>query len=324
MEWKKTIVFAFCLWALLLVTHECLLSYSGFIPNVTSDKALWALQREQVEYATPDDILLLGASRMQTNIDMESFRGEFKGKKVLQLALAGYGSSLPVFEDIVHNTDYKGLILLDESINSLVQGESQAEFVRYYHRDYSIDRKWNRKLANFFQKNFRFLHSSGNSMRLWTHILIKRSLPEPQYAITMPDRQQISYFELTDAENLYNTRMEGVRDWTSKIAPDPKLWLDVALQRWQKSLKKFQERGGRVIFIHMPVSLERWALEENFVPKEKYWDQFVESLGIPSIHFVDWESLMKYKLPDTSHLRAEDRSPFSVSFVEVIRRILRA
>jgi alginate O-acetyltransferase complex protein AlgI len=73
----------------------------------------------------------------------------------------------------------------------------------------------------------------------------------------------------------------------------------------------FHVKGGRVIFVRMPVSQERWTIERQLTPPERYWKKFVNKINVESVHFADYPDLSNFKLPDTSHIDMRDKPAFT-------------
>lgn len=110
MQLKQSLIIAITLSVLSLVAWELYWRTQGKIPNLDDDKNLWAVQRAKVEDASQNDVLLVGSSRVLFDIQLNEWQAQ-TGVRPIQLACAG-SSPLPVFHDIVHNTDFKGTILV--------------------------------------------------------------------------------------------------------------------------------------------------------------------------------------------------------------------
>ncbi len=107
---KQSLIIAITLSVLSLVAWELYWRSQGKIPDLDDDKNLWAVQRAKVEDASENDVLLLGSSRVLFDIQLNEWEKE-TGVRPIQLACAG-SSPLPVFHDIVQNTNFKGTVLV--------------------------------------------------------------------------------------------------------------------------------------------------------------------------------------------------------------------
>lgn len=320
MKWFKIFALSAGLLSGLLVTNELLLIKAGHLKTIVSDNILWSMHRERLEDLTNKDIVLLGASRMQVNIDLKILQNHFPESRIIQLAFSGMGTSRAVFEDIVYNTDFDGLIIISETQNTLAMNPyRQKRVINYYNNTYSLDQKLNKEISMYVQENFLFPNPNSNSERLWGTLLGKRKLPDPFFTITFQTREQTSFFELVDFEWLHDMKMNGVKKKVRKQVPIPSdQWLNQAIA-WKETVDLFEQKGGDVIFVHMPFSEERWQLEEAWMPKAKYWDIAMKNINTKSIHFAEHKNLRQFKIPDTSHIDSSDKSSFTQELVDLVK-----
>ena len=86
-------------------------------------------------------------------------------------------------------------------------------------------------------------------------------------------------------------------------------------------VRKIQGRGGRVVFLHMPISGRLLERDRLCAPKKYYWDQFARQSSAICIHFEDVESLRHFECPDDSHLDQRDDPRFTNALLdELVRR----
>jgi hypothetical protein len=79
-----------------------------------------------------------------------------------------------------------------------------------------------------------------------------------------------------------------------------------------------QARGGRVLFVRLPVSGECLAYEEQTFPKQEYWDAFAARTSALCLHFRDLPALAGFDCPDTSHLDRRDAPRFTAALAKVL------
>lgn len=321
--WIKVIVSVSVSLAVLLGINEYLLSKARHLKTIVSDEDLWCMERGKVKNLSDQDIILLGASRMQVNIDLSVMKKHFPGRQILQLSLSGRGSAWPVFKDLVENTNFSGTILMSENQATLPEGQSPQEgFVDYYYKSWSLDKKLNKKISMWFQQRFLFLNPNSNSERLWGNVLGKRKLPPPMFTMTYPSREQTSFFDITDTEWIYEIRMKGVRSSVNNIPPEPEDWLDQVTQK-KELLDRFKAKGGRPVLISMPLSQERWEMQNSWMPKSLYWDRAMELLEVKAFHFADYATLNGHELPDTSHLNVNSKKEFTTAFSGILKNFFK-
>lgn len=294
--------------------NETLLHTAKHEPSVVSDADLFCNIYSQIQDLGQYDIVLLGASRMQTGFDLDRFHQQFPNRKALLLAQSGRGTSYPVFKDMVENTNFKGIVLIDETESTLTsQVNDQQPYIDHCHTNFSLNRKLNRDISTWLQKRFTFLNPQSSSLRLWGNLIAQQELPEPFYTKTLPDRQQLTDYARADPgdlQALYQSRSDGIKSSLKQPFLSPKSWLKQT-DHWQKVVEQFQSRGGRVIFVRMPVSNDRWQMELQKTPVDRYWQKFTAKLQVDSIHFADYPELASFQFPDTSHLDMHDRPRFT-------------
>jgi hypothetical protein len=311
--WKIGILTPILLCAAVSV-NEILLCAGQHQPSVVSDADLFCETYTAVSNLGREDAVFLGASRMQTGIDLATFYRRYPRKKALLLAQSGKGSSYPVFKDIVENTHYRGIAIIDETEGTLSDSNNdQQPFVNHCHAKYSIDRQLNRRISTWLQSRVVFLNPQSSSLRLWGNLAIERQLPVPFFTKTLPDRQQLTDYARADPkplQELHDSRLKGIQESSTQPSVPFDRW-EAKTKHWQGLVAKFQQRGGRVIFVRMPVSQDRWSFEQKIYPPDRYWHPWMKNFNVSSIHFADYAELSNFKLPDTSHLDMHDKSIFT-------------
>ncbi|PNW62810.1 UNVERIFIED_CONTAM: hypothetical protein BEN50_04290 [Euhalothece sp. KZN 001] len=325
MQWMKTWGLTAILAVFGLTVNETLLRAAQHKPSVVSNANLFCLSYSQMDHLNREDVVLLGASRMHTGFDLEVFQQRYPNREILQLAQSGRGTPYPVFKDIVENTQFNGTAIISVNEPTLIsQNQDQLGFVSHCNQKFSLNDRANRQIATWLQRHFVFLNSSSSSLRLWGNLIVEQELPEPLYTETRPNRAQLSDFERAKAtalKRLHDSRLKGIKNSLKQSFPTPEVWLDQG-SHWQPLIQKFQERGGTIIFVRMPVSQERWELEEQKYPPDEYWKKFANEYSqmerVQFIHFANYSSLQNYNLPDTSHLDMRDRAEFTNALLDII------
>ena len=326
MQWMKTWGLTAILAVFGFTINETLLRAAQHKPSVVSNANLFCSSYSQVNHLNRKDVLLLGASRMQTGFDLEAFQQRYPNRNILQLAQSGRGTPYPVFKDIVENTEFNGIAIVSVNEPTLIsKANGQQGFVSHCNHKFSFNDRANRQIATWLQRRFVFLNASSSSLRLWGNLIVEQELPEPLYTETRPNRAQLSDFERAKAKalkQLHDSRIKGIESSLKQSFPTPKAWLNQA-NHWQPLVREFQDRGGTIIFVRMPVSQERWNLEQQKYPPEQYWKEFADEYsqikGVEFIHFANYSSLQNYNLPDTSHLDMRDRAEFTNALLDIIK-----
>ena len=110
MKLKQSFIIAILLAIISIITWEFYWRSQGNYPTLNDERSLWAITRSNVEKATKDDVVILGASRAFFDIQLQTWES-ITGRMPIQLASTG-SSPLPTFHDIVNNTNFTGTILI--------------------------------------------------------------------------------------------------------------------------------------------------------------------------------------------------------------------
>jgi hypothetical protein len=88
------------------------------------------------------------------------------------------------------------------------------------------------------------------------------------------------------------------------------------------AVEKLRARGGKVVFVRLPVSGGLKALEDRTTPRNQTWDPLLQGTGAPGIYFEDFPELAGFNCPEWSHLSAGDSVEFSKRLVPHLRAAL--
>ena len=313
--------FASVFFVSLLAIHECLGRWGGHQPSVSSNMNLWALTRDRIKSGpnSRGQVLLLGASRMQTGLDPTVLLDTLKGNEVLMLAVSGGNTSQAVLRDIATNTDFRGVLLVDENEATLAETNSeQDEFVDYYHRSFNTERRLDRSLMLLVEQRFVVLSPGCDALRLWGGLIGRRRIEKPLPTRTSCDRTQSIRFEDYDPGTLNELWNQRTADNVNAVI-DPDEWLKKVVNGWSDPIRKLRNRGARVVFIRMPVPPQRWRNEKETFPLGRFWNPAMEQLEVSSIHFADHIPLCQFESPDASHIASRDKSEFTRRVCEIIK-----
>ncbi|NJR32480.1 MAG: hypothetical protein HC778_06170 [Chamaesiphon sp. CSU_1_12] len=146
-------------------------------------------------------------------------------------------------------------------------------------------------------------------------------MPVPFYTKTLNDRQQLTDYDRAQPQalkTLHDSRIKGIHASSDRAIPTFAAWI-TKTKHWQPTISKFQQRGGKVIFVRMPVSQSRWKFEQKIYPPDRYWQPWMNQLNIKSVHFANYPDLSKFQLADTSHLDMRDKPDFTKAWLTHIQ-----
>jgi len=329
MKLKKSLIIALVLVITGIGTWEIYWRSQGFYPTIDDDKDLWAVQRAKVEKATDQDVLLTGSSRILFDIQLDAWERE-TGRRPIQLAYVG-SSPLPVFHDIVENTDFKGTIVVGVTPGLFFSTTNpkanpwewpQSRVDHYHNRTYA--QRLNHKLSLPLQESFAFLSEDQGIDGL----KLKELLGKVQIGNRIPNNMP-PFHEFGEIARDRNLKMKDIvvrdtayansiiRVWMffGKDAPPPDKEATMAF--FLKDLEKYKARGGNVILVRCPSSGGLREGEKMRLPRTEFWDDLVQKAQVKSYHFEDYEQL-KFECPEWSHLSAADAEIFTTELVKII------
>jgi len=318
--WLKMWLLTAVLVVFLLAGWECTLRALGYRPTVVDDKALWAAQRDLV-YSDHGrkTVVLLGDCRMQLDSVPHVLAERFAGHRVVQLAVE-QTSPVATLRDLAADERFDGVVIcaLDARLMCKDLWDTQQPYVDYYHNDYTLNNKLNRRVSTILQRRLTILHPQLRLDDLLAHLLTVRRLPSPYYIETHADRSRFADYSHVDIE-AHRCFTVGRAHWlcVNHSLPTAVRWLDDAmeLEPWVHAI---QARGGQVVFMQFPTTGEHWRYDEWMFPKTQYWDAFAAKMPTLCIHFRDVPQLAAFACPDWSHLDRTDAPRFTRELAAVL------
>jgi len=335
MNLKQSLFIAITLSVISLVSWEIYWRSQGKIPDLDDNKDLWAVQRAKVENATQNDALLMGSSRVLFDIQLDEWEAE-TGVRPIQLASAG-ASPLPIFHDVVNNTDFKGTILVGVTPGlffSTTYPEAspwkRAQTRADYYKNRTYAQRLNHWLSLPLQKSLVFVSTSEEG---WTDDIDLKSLinninsgnrtGKPQY----PPFNAFAYIE----EDRNNPMSEKTATDTAFANSIKEAWKFIILGNknppereattnfFLADAKKFMERGGNLILLRCPSSGWIKGGEDKFLSREEFWDPLVKATNAKAYYFEDYDQFKNLECPEWSHLSAPDARFFTTELVRIMK-----
>src|SRR5690606_10801239 len=110
MHLKQSLIIAAILAVLSITAWELYWRSQGYFRDLDDDKYLWSNTRAKVDKANDDGVVLIGSFRGLFYIQVYKWK-QLTVITPIQLANPG-ASPLPIFHDIVENSDFKGTIVV--------------------------------------------------------------------------------------------------------------------------------------------------------------------------------------------------------------------
>ena len=304
----------------------------------SDDKDLWSHQRAKVDKLTQEDIVIIGSSRAMFNFQLDEWEKE-QGNKPINIAAAG-STVLPVFKDIVNNSQFNGTLIVGVTpplywapqSPDVIPFNRIQKWVNHYHKRTYAD-KFNHFIAkNGPQKAFSFLTTSNE--RFYNELDLRSLIERIPTAKRIPDLPPFPIlYQVNDDRNAKlmpqvatdtNYANEITTFWSTVLTPPTNSKISSEIiddnrktitKETAELVQKLKNRGGKVIFVRCPSQNKVREIEKTYFPRNTYWDDLVSSSGVPAYHFEDYPFMDKYTLPEWSHLATSDAKSFTKDFV---------
>lgn len=319
--WGKSWLLGLIIALVLLGGLEYFWRISGHHPAIVDDQRSWAMERSKA--GTSDkEIALLGSSRMQSDISMATMRRILPGYSIINLPIDGTCANATL-HDLADDDKFSGTVIMETTSECLMFGDnrkvSQKSFVDYYHRVYNLNAKINRLMATLLQKNLTIIDPYLNLIKVAGDVIRKKQWREPNYVITYEDRSRTNDYTKVDIGKHVTERLKHQEILYRRLAPSISTQhLVRQLKSIDADVRKITNRGGKVFFVRFPVSDEHWTIDEQYFPRDKYWNAIAPLTEAQLLHFKDVDIINKLKCPDTSHLDYRDTEIFTIQLLKVL------
>jgi hypothetical protein len=284
---------------------------------VANTAELWIRERERAAALGDDALILVGASRMQGGIDLETLQAFSKAKPV-QLAITA-SPLMPVLRNLADDPAITGTVVVSLDMSSLriLDQESDAQRWIAAYEDFKAGRT-----AVFYQPAEDWLHKEIDrvlvsfSRNARPHQLVLASTTD-SYVRTLPDRSQQFDYSKIDREEAYERRVQLLLGYTEPRFMEIR-GIEEKFAEIEKLVRKLQARGAEVIFVRFPSSKRIREIEDIRFPRRIYWDKFAAETSARTIHFADYPELGDVDLPDGMHLDAAEQQKFTRALAQVL------
>lgn len=336
MKIKTSFIIALVFGLLSVTAWELYWRSQGYEPDMDDDKYLWSKTRAKVEHATPEDVVLVGSSRVLFNLQVHKWE-ELTGVKPIQLANPG-SSPLPVFHDLVENTDFSGTVIVgvtpplffSTTFEQAPPWRRPLSRVEFYDKQ-TYAQKLNYTLSIPLQQTFAFV---SNDEEEWADDINLKALLNTiklEKRASGPDFPPFYRFQDIDTDRNVRMKERMVTD-TAFANTVKKIWFAFMTSNpnppppdkegttayFLKDLEKFKARGGTAILLRSPSDGFFADLESKAFSRELFWDELVEKANIPAYHYKDYDSLKDFETIEWSHLSAKDADLFTENFIKIL------
>jgi hypothetical protein len=289
----------------------------GFAPALNDDTGLWVLARQSAAGMGPDGAVVVGSSRIQTDINRDFLIATTGWTPIVQLA-TNRGTSIQVLESLADDPSFRGNVLCE--INPML----------HYAETVHDDRLMLERIAAYDRAGFG--HGVEQRLRMAVQGALASRLPDVSLATLWrrhleerPVRPRTGH-RIDSGRFRYRDDALAITHNRSRQKQfktgSPKLYSRQAFEERVHALaemaQRIRDRGGQVIFLRLPTSGFVRRYEHRWTPRETWWNVLAEGVGSPSIHFEDHPSLDSFTPRDHSHLG----EPAAARFTRVLGKIL--
>jgi len=322
---------------------ELRLAMRGFRTSSTDSTWSWIVQRERAERLGERALVLVGASRVLLDLDLDVLRRN-TGLEPVQLAIDG-SSFVPVLENLADDPDIRGTVLVGYTDNAIAGPEGEdatALFIaEWQHRervhhmpDFASSEA---ALTDWLHAHLRSYADGARPITsLTARILAPR--PTPQYLLMSSDRSWRADYSKVEMPGFYYGRVERTLGESVPVR-DGMTWadLDAELRRRIDALpvasaslvservgriadmaERIEARGGHVAFTALPTSDLVRAIDAKRYPRDVFSDRLAAAVKEKTIDFTNHPALANFKCPDGSHLDYRDRAAFTAALIDVL------
>lgn len=287
----------------------------GLRPTLRDDQSLWCFNLRTVR---PKSVVLLGASRILADIDLPVL-SKALGRTVIQLGVAGGGTQVAtILEHFADDETFCGMVVV-------------SVIPRVFFRPVAARSRVDDMISFCDSQLAKPAQRSEYCMRL----VVQASLVSRQPAISMerlysrmitrewpaPTGRTVDRNRHVRLDGQFINKERRIRGISANIQEATEPTNDqkqLILERFERSVKKIQSRGGRVVAVHLPTSGAIEELEERRFPRLQYWDVFANYTGAMTINADDFEAFDAIECPDGSHMDFRDQEDFTRQLAKII------
>jgi hypothetical protein len=314
----------------------------GYGPTLNNTEDLWAMARQHVQ---PESVVIIGDSRGWFDLDLDELQKGL-GKRPVQLA--GPGSCpYPVLADLTNDETFHGTIICSFTPRLFMAPPGSPPMERAEKnvrrsRTQTPAQRASQYLAMPLEEHVAFLKQQDLTLE---ELLKRLPIPNRPDALVQPPLPR--YFQTIDRERRARMIEECARPgselqqtiqqrWIRLFTPAPPptyIPKEVFMAEMGKAIeqrfqdvaaasKKLRARGGKIVFVRLPVSGELKVLEDRTTPRSQIWDRVIKDTAAPGIYYEDFPELASFDCPEWSHLSAGDSVEFSKRLVPHLRAAL--
>ena len=315
-----------------LVAWEAYWRDFGVEPGLRNSDGHWARERRRIDEGEGGRTVLLGASRVLFDIDLDTWE-RVTGERPIQLAVEGT-TPLPMLEDLAADPDFHGRVLVGVAPDVFFSGFAYRGKILDYYRKESPSQRASEWLSSRLLEPWLAFYGDPD-FALFT-VLERQPWPARagvpnlldvrKLSMTAPDRGTAMWRKLEDDpgyRDLARRIWAQFFDFMPRTAKTEAVYakmIDAEITKAAAAVATLRARGVPVVFVRPPSDGAYFAFEQRDFPRASSWDALLARSGAPGIHFEDHPAQQGLRLPEWSHLAAGERPRYTASVLEVIER----
>ncbi|PCJ57482.1 MAG: hypothetical protein COA79_15740 [Planctomycetota bacterium] len=303
-----TIIIAIFIAIIFVGTSEIFWRQKNHVSFYTDSSARWSKVRDSIY--KDNTVVLLGASRMHVGFSHDTFNKTFSNYHLANLATDG-SNFIPILENLANDENFKGIILISATINTLTTDNPINSNLIYYQREWNIIRNLELYIDDKFQANLVSLNPNLTFSSILRSLKRSKKIPKKNYLNSQIDREINCDYSLAD-QNLFKKNNESFKSKTNLIKISNK-----NIEKINLYIKAIKNRGGKLVFIHFPISFTGQKVINNNI-RYSIWKDFENKIDIPTLHYLDYPKLKRFNCPDGSHIDAKDKNKFTKDLIQIL------
>lgn len=325
-----------------VITLELCLAALGYHTGLGNSYALWERQRARADALGTRALILVGNSRIQNDVDLDTLRRE-TGLDPVQLGIGG-ASFLPVLRSLAADSAVKGLVIVNFEADELAHA-GRRDLAQTYVKQYASRPHGNVPdfllVEGWLSDELHFhLRSYADGTRPLTALVLRILGNEHvrQFESLSPSRQVRIDFSKTDLPRYGLTRavhefgpglryQPGMSDAELQVTLDKKIAaLDAAddsvfrenLGMVSALAAAIASHGGQTYFVVFPRSGYVRKIDDRRYPRALFWDRFAAQQDGRALNYEDVPALRDVVCPDGSHVDEHDQAGFTTALVSAL------
>ena len=328
----RVLLLTACATTAVFVLSETRARRLGYEPNHPWLPGMWTHQRFQLETLPDDHTVLLGASRIQFGIHLDTWETR-TGMRPLILAWPGAPFG-PMLTDLAQNTNFRGTAICNIAPSFVFAAEATPRVAAarlmvtgLESQRISAAYQVGQPMRILLQENLCMLNPPAFSpIEALRQALRLPNRERTRIPVVIPpawytDRElQLRFtpqlYESADMRNQLITLYRSITSLQKSFGPcNIERWLEQA----RADVQAIEKRGGRVIFLRIPSSGYFLQFERDEYPRTQYWDRVLQETGCTGVHFEDYDNLAHYTCPEESHMSATDAIEYTDRVLDILQ-----